>query len=71
MNPGLANLLGIVSAQVCDRIDSISVLESVDSTGYDSGDVEMSVGYARPIDDPGAAGSGGRRARRSSVMRSI
>jgi 2,4-diaminopentanoate dehydrogenase len=52
MNPGLANLLGIVSAQVCDRIDSISVLESVDSTGYDSGDVEMSVGYARPIDDP-------------------
>ena len=52
MNPGLANLLAIVSAQVCDRIDSVSVLESVDSTGYDSGDTEMSVGYARPIDDP-------------------
>jgi hypothetical protein len=52
MNPGLANLLGIVSAQVCDRIDSISVLESVDSTGYDSPDTERSVGYARPIDDP-------------------
>ena len=52
MNPGLANLLGIVSAQICDRIDSISVLESVDSTGYDSADTELSVGYARRIDDP-------------------
>jgi hypothetical protein len=30
----------------------VRVLESVDSTGYDSGDTEMSVGYARPIDDP-------------------
>jgi hypothetical protein len=52
MNPGLANLLGIVSGQICDRIDSIAVLESVDSTGYDSPDTELSVGYARPIDDP-------------------
>src|SRR5437879_1616584 len=38
MNPGLANLLGIVSAQLCDRVDSVKVLESVDSTGYDSPD---------------------------------
>ncbi len=52
MNPGLANLLGIVSAHVCDRVDSIAVLESVDSTGYDSPDTELSVGYARRIDDP-------------------
>jgi hypothetical protein len=52
MNPGFAYLLGIVSAGICDRIDSISVLESVDSTGYDSPDTERSVGYARPIDDP-------------------
>ena len=52
MNPGLANLLGIVSAGLCDRIDSVRVLESVDSTGYDSADTERSVGYGRPIDDP-------------------
>ena len=52
INPGLANLLGIVSGSLCDRIDSVSVLESVDSTGYDSPDTERSVGYARPIDDP-------------------
>jgi hypothetical protein len=52
MNPGLANLLGIVSATICDRIDSITVTESVDSTGYDSPDTELPVGFARPIDDP-------------------
>ena len=52
MNPGFANLLALVSAGICDRIDSITVTESVDSTGYDSGDTEMSVGYGRPIDDP-------------------
>ncbi|MFA5883408.1 MAG: dihydrodipicolinate reductase [Acidimicrobiia bacterium] len=52
MNPGFANLLGLVSAGLCDRVDSITVLESVDSTGYDSADTELSVGYGRPIDDP-------------------
>ena len=52
MNPGFANLVGLVSTGICDRVDAISVLESVDSTGYDSPETEMSVGYARPIDDP-------------------
>ncbi len=52
MNPGFANLLGIVSAGICDRIDSVSVLESVDSTGYDSPETEIPVGFGRPIDDP-------------------
>ena len=52
MNPGLANLLGLVSAGICDRIDSITVLESVDSTGYDSPETELPVGFGRPIDDP-------------------
>jgi 2,4-diaminopentanoate dehydrogenase len=52
MNPGFANLLAIVSAGICDRVESISVLESVDSTGYDSPETELKVGFARPIDDP-------------------
>jgi hypothetical protein len=55
MNPGLANLLGIVSASVCDRVDSITILESVDSTGYDSPETELPIGFARPIDDPDLA----------------
>ena len=52
MNPGFANLLGLVSAGICDRVDTVTVTESVDSTGYDSADTERSVGYGRPIDDP-------------------
>ena len=68
MNPGLANLLGIVSAGLCDRIDSVRVLESVDSTGYDSPDTERSVGHGRPIGDPELP-AWWRGARRSSVTR--
>jgi hypothetical protein len=52
MNPGFANLLGLVAAGICDRIDSISVLESVDSTGYDSPETELPIGFTRPPDDP-------------------
>jgi hypothetical protein len=52
MNPGFANLLGLVSAGICDRIDRISVLESVDSTGYASADTERSVGYGQPPTNP-------------------
>lgn len=52
MNPGFANLLGIVSAQICDRVDSITITESVDSTGYDSPETEIPIGFGRPVDDP-------------------
>jgi hypothetical protein len=53
INPGFANLFGLVSTQVCDRVDSIRVIESVDSTDYDSGETELSVGYTLPLDTPG------------------
>jgi 2,4-diaminopentanoate dehydrogenase len=52
MNPGFANLIALVSAGLCDRVDKITVLESVDSTGYDSPDTEMSVGFGREPNDP-------------------
>ncbi len=52
VNPGFANLLGIVSAGLCDRVDSIRILESADSTGYDSPETEIPVGFGRPMDDP-------------------
>jgi len=53
MNPGFANLLALVSAGICDRVDKITVLESVDSTGYDSPETELRCGFAQPIDAPG------------------
>jgi hypothetical protein len=49
VNPGFANLLALVSAGICDRIDRVSVLESADSTGYDSPETELPVGFAQPI----------------------
>ena len=52
MNPGFLNLLGLVSAGICDRVDKITMLESVDSTGYDSPDTERSVGFGQPLDAP-------------------
>lgn len=53
MNPGVANLLGIVATMVCDEVHKVSVLESVDSTGYDSPETEIPTGFGRQIDDPG------------------
>jgi hypothetical protein len=52
MNPGFLNLLGLVSAGICDRVDKITMVESVDSTGYDSPDTERSVGFGQPLDSP-------------------
>jgi len=51
-NPGFLNLLGLVSTFICDRVDCITVTESVDSTGYDSPETEKPCGFGRPIDDP-------------------
>lgn len=53
MNPGMANTLAIVSTQVCERVDQIRVLESVDSTDYDSWETEVKIGYGRLPDAPG------------------
>ena len=54
VNPGFLNLFGLVSAGICDRVDSIRVLESVDATGYASAETQLSVGFAarprRPCD---------------------
>jgi hypothetical protein len=52
INPGLADLIAIVSASGCDRIDKVTVTESADTTGYDSPATELPVGFARPVDDP-------------------
>ncbi|MBL7501080.1 dihydrodipicolinate reductase [Frankia sp. CNm7] len=52
INPGLANLIAMVSAAGCDRVDKIVVSETADATGYDSPATELPVGFARPIDDP-------------------
>ncbi len=52
VNPGFAELLAIVTAGICDRVDKITVQESADSTLYDSPATEIPAGFGRPIDDP-------------------
>ncbi len=64
MNPGFANLLALVSTGICDRVDKVTMLESVDSTGYDSPDTERATGFGLPLDDPDLPG----RVARSTVV---
>jgi hypothetical protein len=53
VNPGFANMMAVASTQICARVDQIRVLESVDSTAYDSWDTEIKVGFGQR---PGAPG---------------
>jgi 4-hydroxy-tetrahydrodipicolinate reductase len=52
VSPGFAELLAIVSAMVCNRIDKVSVIEAADTTFYDSPETEKPVGFGQPIDHP-------------------
>jgi hypothetical protein len=52
ISPGFAELLAIVSAGICDRVDKITVDEAADTTFYDSPATERPVGFGKPIDHP-------------------
>ena len=52
INPGFAQLMAIVSATICDRIDKVTLTESGDSTLYDSPTTEAPAGFGQPIDNP-------------------
>src|SRR5450755_3095196 len=52
ISPGFAEMLAIVSATICDRVDKITVNEAADTTFYDSPDTEIPVGFGKPIGDP-------------------
>lgn len=55
VSPGFAELLAIVAANACDRVDKVTIQESADTTFYDSPETEKPVGFGRPIDDPDLA----------------
>lgn len=52
VSPGFAELLAIVSAMVCSRVDKVTVNEAADTTFYDSPETEKPVGFGQPIDHP-------------------
>ena len=64
VNPGYVNLFALVSAQICDRVDQIRVLESADASAYESKDTQESVGFAQPLDAPDLV----ERTRRGSAV---
>ncbi|HUC35931.1 MAG TPA: hypothetical protein VMR97_02280 [Acidimicrobiales bacterium] len=56
ISPGFVELVGIVTANICDRIDKITIDEGSDTTLYDSPTTELPCGFGRPIDDPDLPG---------------
>lgn len=52
VSPGFVELLAIVLAGGCDRIDKITVNEAAYTGGYDSPDTEIAAGFGKPMDDP-------------------
>jgi hypothetical protein len=52
ISPGWAELLSIVVAGICDRIDKVIISEAAYTAGYDSPATEIPAGFGRPIDDP-------------------
>ena len=55
INPGFANMIGIVSSQLCDRVEQVRVVESVDTTAYDYWSTEVNVGFGKRPGAPGIA----------------
>ncbi len=53
INPGLANAIGLILSAQCAEFQRITVLESVDATGYASADTWISLGFGGPVDAPG------------------
>jgi hypothetical protein len=56
ISPGWVELTGIAAANICDRIDKITIDEASDTTLYDSPETELPAGFGRPIDDPDLPG---------------
>lgn len=56
ISPGFVELLAIVSAGVCDRIDKVTIREEADTTAYDSPETEIAAGFGHPIGEPGLPG---------------
>src|SRR4030095_6398356 len=52
INPGFIELLSIVVAGVCDRIDKITINEAAHTLGYAPPATQKASGFGRPIEDP-------------------
>jgi 2,4-diaminopentanoate dehydrogenase len=52
INPGFIQLFAVVTAGLSDRVDRICIVESFDTTIYNSPATEIPMGFGYPIDHP-------------------
>jgi len=52
-HPGMTNLLGIVTSASCERVDSITITESVDCSTYASKGTQEAMGFSKDPATPG------------------
>ena len=52
-HPGMTNLLGIVSSAACERVDSVTITESVDCSTYASRETQEAMGFSKDPATPG------------------
>lgn len=52
INPGFIQLFAVVTAGISERVDRISIVESFDTTIYNSPATEIPMGFGYPIDHP-------------------
>ena len=45
ISPGFVELMGIATAQICDRIDKITISEAAHTALYDSPETEKPAGF--------------------------
>src|SRR5947209_4019630 len=60
ISPGFVELVGIATANLCDRVDKITIDEGSDTTLYDSPATELPCGFGRAMDDPELPGMAAR-----------
>lgn len=52
-HPGMTNLLGIVTTAACERVDKVTITESVDCSTYESKQTQEAMGFAQDPATPG------------------
>lgn len=56
-HPGITNTVGMVLSAACERVDAITITESVDCSTYESAGTQTAMGFSQPMDTPGLAES--------------
>jgi 4-hydroxy-tetrahydrodipicolinate reductase len=59
-HPGFTNLLSMISTQMCERVDKVTVTESVDCSTYASKGTMEAMGFSKDPSTPGLEESIGR-----------